>query len=393
MSVLGFKKYIILIAGLMLVLTSAGSAYAYLKAEDVKPLNFKVKMSRDQFFAQSELVEEAPGNDQALKYRVRIPKGWIKLPAAETESVHLSTAIFKDLSTYLSQPKGDTRSRFRVRVLELKHFISAENWFLNYMLLNGSTIDGLLIKSERRLEAEYTVLDDGQPFVVRAVVEITGPRVVLAEYMVASQYAAEERDLQVWAMASFTLTNPDTGLIEPVEVYSFVDIVRFEYPQSWILYSPPVTTIDRMEASILNLKGVSRDDLKNINMNDTKLDGRVDVEVVSKTIGTSEAQEIEHLKKKLNQKGLETGELIKSINDIKLNKRIAHSKIDSYRIKSNDPKMARYELWVAILESEGRFYIITLITMGREENFSVWAQNTETFKHVLRSLAPVNDGE
>ena len=126
-------------------------------------------------------------------------------------------------------------------------------------------------------------------------------------------------------------------------------------------------------------------------MNETKLDGRVDVEVVSKTIGTNEALEIDNLKRKLKEKGLETGDLIETIDDIELNPGIIRSKIDSYRIKSADPKLARYELWVALLESRGRYYVISLITVGREENFSTWAQNTATFRHILKTLAPARD--
>lgn len=386
---MSIKKYIIMAGMLLTMLVSAGAAYAYLKPDELPRLSLSVKMTMKQFIAASDLRVDTPGNDPSLKYRVRLPKDWIKLPSAE--NVRLSTAIFKDLSTYVSPPRGDTRSRFRVRVLELKHMISAENWFLNYMLLNGSTIDGFMVKSERRVEAEYTILDSGQSYVVRAVAEITGSRIVLAEYLVASAYAAEERDLQIWTMVSFALTNPDHGLIEPVELYSFVDIVKFEYPRNWILYSPPVTTIDRMEASILNLKGISREDLKNVNMTGTKLDGRVDVEVVSKTIGTNEALEIDNLKRKLKEKGLETGDLIETIDDIELNPGIIRSKIDSYRIKSADQKLVRYELWVALLESRGRYYVISLITIGREESFSTWAQNTATFRHILKTLSPARD--
>lgn len=385
------KKSLILVAAILLGSFAAIPAWAFLKSEDIPKLDRKVLMERDAFREQSEEIIDVPNEDQALAFKVRLPKGWIKLPAPKTENVMLSAELFTDLATYLSPPKGDTRSRFRVRALELKHLVSAENWFLNYVLSVGSTIDGLLTKSDRRLEAEYTVLDSGQSYLVRAAAEITGSRMVLAEYMVPSEYAKDERDQQIWSMISFALTTPDQTPVEAVDTYTFVDIVKFEYPQSWILFSPPIITIDRMDAAIINLKGLSKDEAKNIDLDNLKLDGRIDVKVISKTLGTNEAEEIELLKSELKEKGLEIGSLIKPVKDLKLHEGIIKSQIDSYLIKSEDLKMARYELWVALLETKGRYYVITLITVGREESFYVWAQNIETFKFVVKTLSPVND--
>lgn len=378
----------VVILTLIFVLMAGERAYAFFKLEDIKELDRKVLMSRDEFYSKSDIKTFELEDDNALNFRLRLPKEWIELPSPKTENAKMSSELFQPLTTYLSPARGDIRSRIDVRALDLKHFISAQNWFLNFILLNGGTIDGLLVKSDRRIEAEYTTLEKGNSFTVRAVAEITGHRVVLAEYLVPTEYEKVEREQQIWTMTSFALTNADTTPIEPVETYTFVDIVKFEYPQSWILYSPPVTTIDRMEASILNLKGTSREF---VDVNSMKLNGRIDVKVVSKSLGTTEAIEIADLKKNFEKNMLEIGDLIKNIDDIKFHKLIVKSKIDAYRIKSSDINLAGYELWVAILESQGRFYILTLITEGREENFFSWAQNTETFRYVLRTLSPVND--
>ena len=223
---------------------------------------------------------------------------------------------------------------------------------------------------------------------VRAVAQVTGHKMVLAEYMVPTVYGAEEKDQQIWTMLSFALTNPDEGPIEPTETYTFVDIMKLDYPQNWSLYSPPVTTIDRMEASILNVKGAVQG-FKDINS--MKLNGRVDIKVISKTLGTTEEEELAELKKVFSESSLEIGTLVEHVTDVKIHKAILKSKIDAYLIQSTDLNLAGYELWVSVLESRGRFYILTLITMGREENFARWAQNTESYKYMLRTLAPVND--
>ena len=386
-----FRKISFSVALAAFFMMVPATSWAFLKIEDIPELDLKVKMTRDQFYGISELREVKSEDDPAVNYRVRLPKNWIELPSPKTEGLSLNAELFSDISNYVSPARGDIRSRFRVRSLELKHLVSAENWFLNYTLSIGTTVDGIKVKSDRSLEAQYTILANGQTYTVRASAQISGSRIIVAEYLVPFEYAVDERDQQIWTMISFNLTSPDEKPIEDTGAYSFVDIVKFDYPQSWILYSPPITTIDRMEASILNLKSVSKDQIQKLDLDKAKLDGRVDVRVVSKVMGTSEADEIANLKKELKEKGLSIGKLITPLEGVKLHPGVVTSKIDAYEIESEDGKLIKYEIWVGMLETKGRYYLITLITVGRQERFYVWAQNIETFKHVLRTLAPVND--
>lgn len=375
----------------VLLLNSMQPANAMLKASEVPQLDFKVKMTKDEYTAKSELIEETPQDDKALSFKIRLPKNWIRLPSPKTEGETLSAEIFKEVAVFLSPPRLDTRSRFRMRALDLKHMVSAENWFMNYLLSNGSTVDGLLVRSDRRIEAEYTVLEGGETYTTRAVAEITGGQIVLAEYMVPIQYAEEEREDQVWSMAMFMMTDPDIGAIEATDTYAFIDIVKFEYPQSWILYSPPISSIDRMQASVVNVKGIKKEDIATLDFDNLRLDGRINVNVISKYAGTTEKAEIDSLRLGLKERGLEIGEFIAPFKGVTLHKGILKSKIDSYKINSIGGKMARYEFWVAILESKGRYYIIDMISVGRDAKFYTWAQNVATFKYILETLSPVND--
>jgi hypothetical protein len=386
-----FRKIRLCMVVAALCMFMPASSWALLKSEDIPPLDLKVKMSKEQFYNISELRNIKFDADPGLSYKVRLPFNWIELPSPRTESISLNAELFSDISNFVSPARGDIRSRFRVRSLELKHLVSAENWFLNYTLSIGTTVDGIKIKSDRSLEAQYTVLDGGQTYIVRASAQITGSRIVVAEYLVPFEYALEERDQQIWIITSFLLTSPNTTPIEETDTYSFVDIVKFDYPQSWILYSPPISTIDRMEASILNLKSITKDQIQKMDLDKAKLDGRVDVKVISKAMGTSEADEVTELKRELKTKNLDIGNLIGPVKGVELHPGIISSKIDAYHIESGDGKLIRYEIWVGLLETKGRYYVISLITVGREEKFYVWAQNIETFKYVLKTLSPVND--
>lgn len=368
-------------------------AFAYLKSSDFPPLYNKVHMPKAKFFEESDLTKVEPEGDSSLNYTVRIPKGWTALASAPLTGANISGDIFTDISTYVSPARGDTRSIFRVRILKLNRMVSAENWFLNYVLTTGSTIDGILVKDDRHIEAEYTLLDKGTSFYARASFQVSGAKIVIAEYLVPSDYIEQERDQQIWTVTSFRLTSPDQTPIEPSETFTFVDIVKFKYPQSWLLYAPPITTIDRMEASLINVKGVDKDTAKTMDMDKLKLDGRIDVRVISKVLGTTQAQEIGYLKDALKRKNLEIGDLIETVKDLSLHKGVLKSNIDAYKAISSDRKLINYEIWAAMLETEGRYYIITLLTVGREDAFYTWAQNIETFEFVLETLAPVNDAD
>lgn len=376
---------------LMALLLVTGHADAYTNPKDLPKLDMTVRMTKQEFLRASDMVEESPAGDEQLSYRIRVPKGWIKLPTAKTDEMQFTAEIFKSVVSYLSPPNLDRRSSFRIRALELKHFVSADNWFLNYILMSGSTVDGFNMRTSRRIEAQYTVLDMGQSYTVRAVAEISGSRIVLAEYLVPSETWEEERDLQIWTMMSFQLTKPELSPIEKVDTYAFVDIVKFMYPNSWILFAPAIISIDRMEASILNIKGITKDQAVTIDMRDTRLDGRIDIYVVSKNLGTTETMEIETLKGRFLKRGLIVGDLISSVDPVQLHEGVKQSKIDAYQIGSENSRLIGYETWIAVLETKGRYYMLSLITPGRNEDFYRWAQNTETFKYVMGSLAPVND--
>jgi hypothetical protein len=392
------KKFFWLMAAVVLTVSGwPGGASALVQRSDIPKLDRSVSIGKEEFLKKVQLVEETPLGDKSLAFSVPLPLGWKALPSDDQEGVKVSRDLFRQIAQYMGPARLDNRSEFRVRVLELKGMVSAENWFMGYVLANGWTVEGLDTITDRRIEARYTILDRGVDYAVRCVAQISGRRLVMAEYLVPFTYLEEEKDDQAWAMTLFKLTASDLGPMEPVESFAFVDIAKFSYPKAWIFHAPHITTIDRMDAVVTNLKG---DDLGDEKENEKKkkvydeswqMDGRIDVTLVSRMLGTTVPQEVEGLKEKLDVKGLVIGDLIESVSVDGLNDAILQSHIDAYKISSTKLNLIGYEFWVAVLESRGRYYIVRLLTIGRNENFPVWAHNVEVFRYVLRSLSPVND--
>lgn len=388
-----------LILGFILVLFSIlPSAFAETGGVGPKlpPLNKSVVMSKEKYLELTRLIEETPLNNQALAYKIRLPKEWEKLETSASENGNLlSKRILGNIVEYLGPPTLDLRSSFRIRANDLSYDIDAKDWFLSYITTNSYTLSGMSVSSDKRAEAEYvTVGDNGIQYGVRAVAQISGPRIILAEYVFPLEFWEAEKDIMKWVISGFLLTNPDAAPIEPIRNYSFVDVAQFNFPSSWILKANPITSVQRMAASLINLKGSEsgnspirrNSDLENIYL----LDGRIDVFAVAKNQDTNLARELRLLKEGMLQRKLVLGELIEPVKGWSHHKAIQSSQIEVYKVNNTENKLANYEQWIGIFETPGRYYFITLLTVGREDDFLIWARNVKAYNMVISSLSPVD---
>lgn len=389
---LGFFLFFVL-----LVIGGIGSpAFAFLTDTPIPNVDEKVSLSQSNFLAKTDVFKDAPLNLDYLKYTVRLPKGWVKMASdtdvGESDVVQKSgKELFQQVAKYVSPPDIDKRDMFLIHTLDLRGLISAKNWFINYMLTNGLSAEGMTVVSDREVDVQFTLLEKTGAFSVRGKVLISGPKVIFVEYKLAAEHQESHRDLQILGLKSFKLLAPDTSPAVHMETFSFIDIAKFDYPKAWILYTPNITTVDRMEASIINLKGnelVGRQDFDTDNL---QLDGRVDVTVVARGPDVTIAGELDILREALKKKKLKFGDLIERVDDFEKNPQVLSANIEVYNLVSTERKLVGYEYWVALLQTPGRHYIFRLLTLGRKDNFYIWAQNVETFKMAIRTLAPVHD--
>ena len=310
----------------------------------------------------------------------------------ETEAIQKSgRELFQQIAKFVSPPDLDKRDIFLVHTLDLKCLISAKNWFINYMLSNGITAEGLTVISDREVDVQFTLLEKTGTFLVRGKVLISGPKVIFVEYKLTAEHQESHRDLQVMVVKSFKLLAPDTSPPVHMKTFSFVDIAKFDYPKAWILYTPNITTVDRMEASIINLKGSQLLGMQNFDDENLQLDGRVDITVVARGPDVTIAGELDLLRQALKKKKLKFGDLIERVDGFERNPQVLSINVEVYNLVSTERKTVGYEYWVALLQTPGRHYLFRLLSLGRKDDFYVWAQNVETFKMAIRTLAPVHD--
>ena len=354
-------------------------------------LSRDVALTREEFFSRTKQIEEKPLDNPALAFRIKLPKNWMKLNSGDdVKKGELSQEILGELSHYLGPPNLDLRSEFKIRANKMNYDVTAGDWFQNYIITNNYSLQGIDVSSDRRVQAHYVTVENGRQYVVRAVAQISGQTMVLAEYIVPIELWADERDVAIWSMASFYLTLPDPVPVETLVTHSFVDIARFEYPASWILNAPVVTTTDRMSAYLINLKGgIPPKDIRRNTENLLLMDGRIEVLTVSKANGATLSGEIANLKKQLMDRGLVIGGLIGPIEDIKRHPSLSFGKTEAYKINNKQGQLADYEQWIGIFESTGRIYLVQMLTVGRQDNFLAWARNSKAFKTIVSSISPV----
>lgn len=358
-----------------------------------------------EFEAQTELREENPFNDKYLAYTIRLPKNWTRSPedwqqkaeqqkkeAEEKENeddvvlgtaqetgatTGLSRRILGRLAKYYGPSRMGQPSYIDISALELDYEIAVRDWFLNYVMTRGYTLQGLEEVNFKRLEALYIVFEGDTSYVVRTVAEINGPRIILVSYYMPEKFWMEERAMQDKIMSSFRFISPEKPKIETTRTYSFLEMLRFDYPASWNLFAPNVNSIDSMDVRLVNL---NKDDTVN---------GQIDFHIFSTEMDTTLADEVDFVKDNMKEAGLDVGDLIETSEAFKFNDYLFFSRVEVYDAPPRqNTRLQKHELWMAVLAEDRYYYIVTLLTPSRNADFFSWARNYAAYKRILESIRP-----
>lgn len=401
----------------LLTLTAAGGGGARAQRLDldltaIKPVpSFTDEMTDEIFLQKTEPYEETPANDPFLAYRVRLPIGWQRAddtfeqakpddvedspefvteselmnlkrddkaaagPAASARNA-VSHQVLIKVATFFGSANLDSTSRFEIRAIKLEHEITARNWFLQFIINNGYVLQGMTEYSDRRVEALYALVEGDYSYYVRSIVELNGPRVTLISYYLPDTYWQQDRALQEKVIKSFRFTNPDKSKVELSRTYAFFDMLEFDYPSSWRLQTPELYSIEGMDAKLL------------YSLDQRTLAGEINVHIVSTELDTTLAQEVQTLKDKIGEMGLRIGALVETPDKYKFRNHIYFNRVEVYRANNKKGTLVDYEYWLAIMAESRYYYIVSMLTPGRNAEFRTWARNTEAFEAVIESFRP-----
>ena len=372
------KKHLILLCFTVLAVFAQPkiASAVGLNLKNIKPLTPVQFLPLEEFKKNTRLVKATPYGDDFLSFRVRMPREWEgnAEPAVDKEGTEgLSQRVLGPLARYQSPPNKHLRSFFTLEALHLTYEIGARNWFINYVLTNGLALEQVGVENKRQVEAIYVEVRGDITYIVRVKIILNGPRMVVARYFVPQELYEEEYVQQAQVIDSFMLTNREEVGVEKLEIYGFLDQSFFDYPISWALNAPAVRSIDRMKAMLYHstVKG--------------KLDGQINIYLTNKMTDTTRAKEIEFYREKFQIENYELGGFIESPN-IEYHKDMIFGATQVYEMTPQVAHMFDYELWVTVLEGEEYFYIISLLSPSRNEEFYTWARNVEAFKLVVKGM-------
>ncbi|MEM6811018.1 MAG: hypothetical protein AAF549_00970 [Pseudomonadota bacterium] len=349
--------------------------------EKLKPLTQIDYMPRSDFEDQTKVVEDIPYDDRFLSFQVRLPadfkmsEGDIKLDIDR----QLGKRVLGVVTKYISAPRNYIRSLFTIEALELTYEISARNWFINYVVSNGLTLEQVGDGDDNGVEAIYIEIKGDQTYIVRVRAIKNGPRMIIARYYLPQEFYDEQRVMQAQVIRSFKLNNKEDVGIEELEVYGFLDQSYFKYPQSWNIKVPYIRSINRMQAVIYN------------DLRQNRLDGQIAIYLTNKSVETTREAEIEYYRDLSQVEDYVLGNFIEEI-ELKYHPDINYGITEVYAYNSQQSNLLEYELWFTFLEGKDYFYVLTLLTPSREDDFYIWSRNSEAFKIVAQEIRRSGEG-
>ncbi len=371
----------VLVAGLLLAVPA--TAAMGVNVTDIPKLKVYEYPPQAEFEKATKLVvQQNPYDDSYLSYEFRMPSDWTEnvQPTPTSTSGNqrfLSNSVLSIIGKYISKPKNLERSTLTVEAQEMGYEINAKNWFINFIINNGYSLNALTEKSEREIEAMYVALQDDSTFVVRARVMINGSRLLVVRYYLPQDNYEEDKVLQAQVVDSFRLTKETKERIEKQETYGFLDQSYFNYPVSWKLKEKSILSIERMSALLTQ---------ESLDGKTSILEGHIKINVVSRLLKTTLPQEIDRFRKELKIPRYTIGELIENV-DYKYDPSIKAGKAQVYRLVPDDKvNMQNYEFVVTAMQGDDYYYITSMITPSREQDFPLWARNMEAIQIVNESM-------
>lgn len=382
-----------------------GLAQQSIIAQFKKPMPDVGSIPEADFTAATREMSERPGKDPDLEYVIRLPANWTRVENGQEDRFVLADKIMGEFAKFYSPaPAGiqegasgdllkmevaplSDRSYVLMRAGKIAYTMSAHEWFMQHLLANNYTLQGMTEHGEYAAEALYVVLAENRmSYAVRGMARINGGKLIFTEYYMPIEKWEGEKALQAQVIQSFTMKNRKVSPIEPLSAYRFLDIEEVSYPSSWTLQTSPIRSVDRMKIKLLNIRKAIESD-KEVQ----KLDGRMDVEMISTHTSKDLDQEIERQKESLDEQGLILGKVIESPENFILNPTFDFAETTVYESSDNQAKFIGYEFWSSVVSADDYYFFITLLTPSREADYFLWAKNRQHYKLLIDSIKPTRN--
>lgn len=353
----------------------------------IKPIPAVTLLSEEDFNAATKLIKKKPYGDNALAYSIRIPKNWIEKEGGNSGNFMLSEKLFLELNTFYGKPTVFGRSRMEIQVLKLKGNLTAKQWYLKYILEGGFTTEGFVVHDDKRVESLLVTLEKDRSFYIRTYVWFNGGNVIMVRYFVPVENIQAEAAMQAQVLQSFKILYEKPRPIEDLVTYSFLDIIDLKYPNGWKLYTEPVRNVDRMSVTLMSMKEVS--DHRGQGIISSSTQAKMDVTVISSASKNTLVDEVAKYKQKMELDGMLIGKKLESDYKFTYDENVDFGLTEIYDGVDSTNDLSEYEFWFTVMVSGNYYFFLMLLTPSRNDNFGVWAENTQNYKEILKNFTPM----
>ncbi len=342
-------------------------------------------MTDEEFVKETKFISKVPYGEEVLAYSMRIDKDWTESADGGLGNVMLSEKLFQDINTFYGKPTISGRSRVEVQALNVEGSLTAEQWYIKYILEGGYTTEGLVTHNDNKVESLMVIMDRDYSYYLRTMILLNGSKVIMVRYYVPVYYIQKEAVMQAQVLSSFKLKHKKERVLGEMDSYRFLDVIEVQYPQTWKIYPKTMRTADRMEASLLNIREVPGGAGQ---ASSVSTQAKVDIIVLSSAANQSLVDQVDEFKRYIEGTGMLVGDKIET-KDIKYNDSMDFGITEVYKGTDSSSNLNDYELWYSVMVGGNYYYMMLLLTPSRNDDFGTWAENSQNFRIMVEKLTPM----
>lgn len=382
------RKDIVIRMFLVFLFMSFGvnSVQAY-KIEEMfdKPIKDYDSLSEEAFLENSKEISKTPFYDKDLAFTVRIPSSWQERSSGNLGNISIGTKLLTEIVSFHSKPRLDSeRSFFKIKALELDNEVTVDQWFYKFVMGSVFNLEGIKVYDERKLEAIHVEIRRNATYVIYTLAQINGKKIVLAQYEFPVNDWEQGSAFAQASLRSFKFQNPNQIIIQDMEEKNILDIAIISYPRDWILDMPSVRSVDRVNLELFKGKQI----FGKFGSRHTK-EARVFIDMIASHNMMSLEDEIEQIRSDFRKRSWLVGSFIEDVKDVDYSDSVEFGFTKVYEIQDiNNLGVSKSELWLSAIAIENYFYMVTLLTQHRENDFYQWSKNTGSYRAILKKIRP-----
>lgn len=346
-------------------------------------------MSEEDFNSKTKYYNKTPYDQDVLAYSIRVDKNWIEAESRSSSNFSLSEKLFTELNKFYSKPSIHGRSRLEIQALNLDGNLTAEQWYIKFILEGGYTTEGMVVHGENKVESLMIIMEKDTSYYLRTLITLNGNKVIMAQYYVPANVIKYEAVMQAQVLKSFKISSYVERKFTEMQNFRMLDIAEIFYPEAWKAIPKPIRSTERLNLSIINLKESTTINSQGVRKTESAAEGKLEIELVSSAVKTTLLEEIVEFKKGIESTNIIIGDKLSTLEEQDYNEVMDFGITEVYKGIDAVSNKSDYEVWFTVMVGGNYYYLLTMVTPSRNDAFATWAENTQHYRIMISRFTPM----